>query len=86
MPFVHAKDHLWSVALFRCESILPRGHWDMLIIACSPVKSSASVSSFRFHRWLANLRALEIEEIESVSYALTSHPFVERRIGTAQLT
>jgi len=37
---------------------------------------------FRFHRWLANLRALEIDEIQSVPYEPTSHPFVERLIGT----
>jgi hypothetical protein len=33
---------------------------------------------FRFHRWLANLRMLEVEEIKSVPYAPISHPFVER--------
>jgi len=37
---------------------------------------------FRFHRWLANLRVPEIEEIKSVPYAPASHPFVERLIGT----
>jgi len=37
---------------------------------------------FRFHRWLANLRVLEIEEVKSVPYAPVSHPFVERLIGT----
>jgi len=37
---------------------------------------------FRFHRWLANLRVFEIEEIKSVPYIPVSHPFVERLIGT----
>ena len=37
---------------------------------------------FRFHRWLANLRVLEIDEVKSVPYAPISHPFVERLIGT----
>src|SRR5438034_3638458 len=37
---------------------------------------------FRFHRWLANLRVLEIDEIKSVPYAPISHPFVERLIET----
>ena len=37
---------------------------------------------FRFHRWLANLRVLEIEEVKSVPYTPLSHPFVERLIGT----
>jgi len=33
---------------------------------------------FRFHRWLANLRILEVEEIKSIPYVPVSHPFVER--------
>ncbi|MGH8488508.1 MAG: helix-turn-helix domain-containing protein, partial [Gammaproteobacteria bacterium] len=37
---------------------------------------------FRFHRWLANLRILEIEEIKTVPFVPQSHPFVERVIGT----
>ena len=37
---------------------------------------------FRFHRSLANLRVLEIEEIKSVPCTPVSHPFVERLIGT----
>ncbi len=37
---------------------------------------------FRFHRWLANLRVLAIEEVKSVPYAPVSHPFIERLIGT----
>jgi putative transposase len=39
---------------------------------------------FRFHRWLATLRVLEIEEIKSVPYAPVSHPFIERLIGTVR--
>jgi transposase InsO family protein len=37
---------------------------------------------FEFHRWKANLRVLEIEEIKTVPYTPISHPFVERLIGT----
>ena len=37
---------------------------------------------FRFHRWLANLRVLEIDEIKTVPNVPVSHPFVERLIGT----
>ncbi|MFQ5561067.1 MAG: integrase core domain-containing protein [Nitrospinota bacterium] len=37
---------------------------------------------FEFHRWSANLRILEIEEIKSVPGVPTSHPFIERTIGT----
>jgi putative transposase len=39
---------------------------------------------FRFHRWLANLRVLEIEEVKSAPYAPVSHPFIERLIGTVR--
>ncbi len=109
------KDSLWSVDLFRCESILLRSHWVLVVIdvftrrivgfgiggetidgptVCRmlnraiaghapPVRISTDHDPlFRFHRWLANLRILEVEEIKSVPYAPTSHPFVERVIGT----
>jgi putative transposase len=39
---------------------------------------------FRFHRWRANLRIREIDEIKSVPYVPTSLPFVERLIGTVR--
>lgn len=35
---------------------------------------------FKFHRWRANLRILDIEEIKSIPYTPTSHPFIERVI------
>jgi hypothetical protein len=44
--------------------------------------SAAIDPLFRFQRWLANLRVLEIEEIKSVPWAPVSHPFVERLTGT----
>jgi transposase InsO family protein len=37
---------------------------------------------FQFHRWQANLRVLDVEEIKTVPYVPRSHPFVERLIGT----
>jgi putative transposase len=37
---------------------------------------------FRFHRWRANLRVLEIDEIKTVPSVPCSHPFIERLIGT----
>ena len=110
-----AKDSLWSVDLFRCESILVRSHWVLVVIdvfsrriiglgiggeyidgaavcrmfnhAIAGHAPPARISTdhdplFRFHRWLANLRVLEIEEIKSVPYVPMSHPFVERLIGT----
>ena len=30
--FAHTKDSLWSVDLFRCESILLRSHWVLVVI------------------------------------------------------
>jgi hypothetical protein len=44
--------------------------------------SSDNDPLFEFHRWKANLRILEIEEIKTVPYVPMSHPFVERLIGT----
>ena len=109
------KDSLWSLDLFRCESILLRSHWVMLVmdvftrrligfgverayidgvsvcrmfnhaVAGKPPPKHLSTDHdplFRFHRWLANLRVLEIEEVKSVPYTPVSHPFVERLIGT----
>jgi len=113
----HVKDSLWSVDLFRCESILLRSHWIMIVmdvftrriigfgvepayidgvsvcrmfnhaIAGQPPPKHLSTDHdplFRFHRWLANLRVLQIEEVKSVPYAPVSHPFVERLIGTVR--
>ena len=37
---------------------------------------------FTYHRWLANLRILEIDEVKTVPYTPISHPFVERLIGS----
>jgi transposase InsO family protein len=113
----HMKDSLWSVDLFRCESILLKSYWVMVVMdvftrriigfgieagfidgisvcrmfgaaVCGkalPKRVSTDHDPlFRFHRWLANLRVLEIEEIKSVPYAPASHPFVERLIGTVR--
>ena len=111
----HMKDSLWSVDLFRCESMLLRSHWVMVvmdvftrriigfgveradlrgasicrmfnrIIAGKSLPhhlSSDHDPLFRFDRWLANLRILEVAEIKSIPYVPVSHPFVERLIGT----
>jgi transposase InsO family protein len=109
------KDSLWSVDLFRCESILLRSHWVMVmmdvftrrIIGFGVDRADLSGVSlcrmfnqiivgqslpqhlssdhdplFRFHRWVANLRILDVEEIKSIPLVPVSHPFVERLIGT----
>jgi transposase InsO family protein len=111
----HAKDSLWSADLFRCESILLRSHWVLVVmdvftrrlvgfgverasidgVSVSRMFNRAIAGErlpkhlstdhdplFRFHRSLATLRVLEIDEIKSVPYAPVSHPFVERLIGT----
>ena len=110
-----AKDSLWSVDLFRCESILLHSYWVLVVIdvftrriigfgiergsidgmsVCRMFDQAVTgrpppkhVSTdhdplFRFHRWRANLRVREMEEVKSVPYAPASHPFVERLIGT----
>ena len=46
--------------------------------------SSDNDPLFLFHRWKANLRILEIEEIKPVAGFPTSHPFTERVIGTTR--
>ena len=109
----HVKDSLWSLDLFRCESILLRSHWVLVVmdvftrriigfgverayidgvsvcrmfnhaVAGRPLPKHVSTDHdplFRFHRWLVNLRVLEIEEIKSVPYAPESRRSV-RPVG-----
>ncbi len=113
----HLKDSLWSVDMFRCESINLKSHWVMIvmdqftrriigfavtpgevygiaicrmfnhIISGNPLPKRLSSDNdplFDFSRWKANLRVLEIEEIKSVPGVPTSHPFIERLIGTCR--
>jgi len=37
---------------------------------------------FRFHRWRANLRVPDVDEIKTIRHTPRSHAFVERLIGT----
>ena len=111
----HAKDSLWSIDLFRCESIHLKSHWVLVIMdqftrriigfgvhagdvdgvaLCRMFNTAISTKGapnflssdndplFRYHRWQANLRILEIQEIKTVPYVPLSHPFIERVIGT----
>ena len=111
----HAKDSLWSLELFRCESAALRTHWVLVVMdqctrrivgfgvhrgvvdgvalcqmfnrAMGRQPAPTYLSSdhdplYRFHRWQANLRILEVKEIKTVPYVPLSHPFVERLIGT----
>jgi len=111
----HAKDSLWSVDLFRCESAILSAYWVLVVmdqytrrivgfgVQRGPVDglglcrmfnaatrgqtpptylSSDHDRLFEFHRWQANLRVLDVEEMKTVPYAPRSHPFVDRVIGT----
>jgi putative transposase len=111
----HAKDSLWSVDLFRAESITLTTHWIMVVmdqytrriigfavhagnvdgpVLCRMFNeatcgqgwpehiSSDNDPLFQYHRWKANLRVLEIEEIKSLPHVPMSHPFIERLIGS----
>jgi len=113
----HVKDSLWSVDLFRCESITLKSYWVMVVLdqytrriigfavnagdcdgiaycrmfnqikSGNPVPdylSSDNDPLFLFYRWKANLRILEIGELKSVPGTPTSHPFIERVIGTTR--
>jgi hypothetical protein len=46
--------------------------------------SSDNDPLFLFHRWQCNLRVLDVEELKSVPGTPTSHPFIERVIGTTR--
>ena len=70
-----------------------RGSVDGIALCCMFNKAAAGndpprhISSdndplFRFHRWQANLRIMDIREIKTVPFTPISHPFVERLIGT----
>ena len=96
------KDSVWSADLFRCESVLLKSHWAMVVmdlftrrfvgfavapapidgirvcrmfnraVAAQPLPKYLSTDHdplFRFHRWRANLRVLDVGEIKSVPYA-----------------
>jgi putative transposase len=111
----HAKDSLWSLDLFRCESAVLHTHWVLVVMdqwtrrivgfgvhrgvvdggaLCQMFNratrrqppptylSSDHDPLYRFHRWQANLRILNVAAIKTVPYAPLSHPFVERLIGT----
>jgi hypothetical protein len=113
----HTRDSLCSVDLLRCESILLRSHWVLVVMdqftrriigfaahagdvdgpaVCRLFNQVVARQSlprylstdrdplFRYHRWKANLRILDIEPVKTVPYAPTSHPFVERLIGTVR--
>jgi transposase InsO family protein len=110
-----ATDSLWSVDLFRCESIVLRSYWVLVVMdqftrrivgigvhrgavtgadLCRMFNTAMHGQGaprhlstdhdplFKAHRWTANLRILEIDEVKTVPHVPLSHPFVERLIGT----
>src|ERR1019366_5195959 len=95
----HSKDSLWSLDLFRAESILLRSHWVLVVMdqftrriigfgvqalaidgpaLCRMFNQAISEQGlptrlstdhdplFRFHRWQANLRILDVEAVQTV--------------------
>jgi transposase InsO family protein len=82
------KDSLWSVDLFRCESILLRRYWVMVIMDGFTRRlvgfgvERTYIDGVSVCRMFNHTVAVEIEEIKSVPYVSVSHPFVERLIGT----
>jgi hypothetical protein len=92
----HAKDSLWSLDLFRCESLFLVHAGDLdgfsvcrmfneIISGTETLPcylSSDHDPLFKFRQWQANLRILEVIEVKPIPYMPLSHPFVERLIGT----
>lgn len=111
----HSKNSLWSIGFFRCESLISRTHWVMVVMdqytswivgfaihSCildgatvcrmfnsilGGFKSPRYLGSnhdpfFEFHRWKANLRILDIQEVKTAPYVPLSHPFIGRLVGT----
>ena len=46
--------------------------------------STDNAPLFQLHRWQANLRILDIEEVKSIPFTPVSHPYIERVIGTVR--
>ena len=103
----HATDSLWSVDLFRCESIVLRSYWVLVVMdqftrrlvgvgvhrgpvsgadVCGIFNAAAIYGRgtprhlstdhdplFEAHRWTANLRILEIDEIKTMPHVCHTH-------------
>lgn len=113
----HTAESLWSLDLFRCESVLLQSHWVMLVMdqysrkikgfaiyagrldgpkvcwmlgrAASGLNWPKHLSTdhdplFNYHQCGANLRVVGVDEVKSVPHTPTSHPFIERLIGTVR--
>ena len=90
----HMKDSLWSVDLFRCESILLKSYWVMVVMDVFTRRivgfgieagSIDGISICRMFRYAISGKPLpERVSTESVPYTPVSHPFIERLIGTVR--
>ena len=102
----HTADSLWSVDLFRCESIVLRSYWVLVVMeqftrrlvgvgvhrgavtaadVCRMFNAAIHGQGaprhlstdhdplFEAHRWRANLRILEIDELKTVPHVPLSH-------------
>jgi transposase InsO family protein len=76
----------FAVQAGDCDGITCCRMFNQIIVGKSFPKylSSDNDPLFLFHRWEANLRVLEIDELKSVPGVPTSHPFIERVIGTTR--
>jgi putative transposase len=97
---IHVKSHWVMVMIDQFTRLIlgfsvHQGHLSGIDICCMLNKiisglslpkylSSDNDPLFTSHRWQANLRIMDIEEIKTVPYTPISHPFVERVIGTVR--
>lgn len=74
---VHAGD---------CDGVAYCRMFNKIIAGCALPKylSSDNDPLFLFHRWRSNLRVIDVDELKSVPGTPTSHPFIERVIGTTR--
>ena len=60
--------------------------FNKIIVGKSPPRylSSDNDPLFEYHRWQANLRVLDVDEVKTVRGVPVYHPFVDRLIGTVR--
>src|ERR1035437_6976442 len=74
-----------GLVLICCVQIQRR---DLAVISGQGLPTRLSTDHdplFRFHRWQANLRVLDVETLQTVPQIPWSHPFIERLIATIRL-
>ena len=59
-----------------------RNSGSLSVERCLRVRCAIAWLNIRFHRWRANLRVLEVDEIKTLPGTPRSHAFIERLIGT----